>query len=452
VAIAVDTSTAWEHDFDTNGVVTTPSFNAGAGTVILLFVAQYYANFSGVTITNSGTALTWAPVGASADSSYSIGAYYAVNASAQTGMTVTFTGNGFSYASAIVYVVSGANTGSPIGNGTVGASLTGTTVTVPTGTVNSTVTGSLQFVAGSDDLAQGGLMSSSNLTYSSTVDFNYALTGYKALGSAPEALSGSISRTVGTPGLTWLTFEVKPAGGSSLTAAAALSTAATISPAAGVTRPAAAALSTTATVSPAAALTKFGAAALSTAAAITPAITRTAGGAAALSTAATLTASATVTSPGSIVADSAVSSTATITPNATVTRALDAALSTTVGIAPALYLARPGAAALSTTLALSASMTIAGQSPTTQGYMRAASPAVATMRPRGGVTAPTIAALLSIDTATMTAVVDTTAQVSPLGVPVFVGGSVSPVAAGLIASGIAYVWFADDGIHVQGAS
>ena len=84
--------------------------------------------------------------------------------------------------------------------------------------------------------------------------------------------------------------------------------------------------------------------------------------------------------------------------------------------------------------------------------MRGVELGTATIRPRGGVTVPTIGALVSIDEATMTAVVSTSIAPSRYGVGVFVGGTVDPVTAGLIPSGSAYVWFADDGIHVQGAS
>ena len=161
----------------------------------------------------------------------------------------------------------------------------------------------------------------------------------------------------------------------------------------------------------------------------------------------------TVTPPaGTHNADAALSTTATLTAAAALERFAAVALSSTATLDATATLSRPLAAALSTTASLTATMVIEGQVPTTVGFMRPATMGAATIRPRGGVTVPTMAALVSIDTATMTAVVSTSIPGSRYGVPVFVGGSVSPVAAGLFASGLAYVWFADDGIHVVEAS
>jgi hypothetical protein len=452
VALALQTSTAWADDDDFDNAVTSDAFSPAAGTILLAFVANY-DNYS-ATVSNSGTGLSWTlAFTAGTTGSPGIRVYWAYSASSQSNITVTFTGDSaFSYPSLKVYSVSGANTGSPIGASDAWIGLTGTTVTIPTGTVNSTVSSSWQFTL-AQDVGQNGLMTSSNLTASATDTLNFALAGYKSLGASPEALSSSVTRPGSGGSINWITFELKPAGGSSLTAAAALSTTSTVSPTIAATRPAAAALSTTSAVTPAAALTRPLAAALSTTATLTATATRTAGAAAALSTAAAIAATMTVTPPvGTVTADAALSTAAALTSTAALNRPLDAALSTVATVTATAALSRPVAAAISTALSVSASMSIAGEEPTTVGYMRPAVAAAPSIRPRGGVTSPTIAALVSIDSATMTAVVDTAAARSPLGVPVFVGGSVSPVAAGLIVSGLAYVWFADDGIHVQGES
>lgn len=235
--------------------------------------------------------------------------------------------------------------------------------------------------------------------------------------------------------------------------AAALSTTATLTATANSSRTAAAALSATSAITPAAALARPLDAAVSTTATLTATATRTAMVDAALSTTATLTATMTVTPPaGTHNADAALSTTGTLTAAAALERFADVALSTTATLTATAGLDRPLAAALSTTATLTATMIIEGQVPTTVGFMRPATMSAATIRPRGGVTAPTIAALVSIDTATMTAVVSTSIPGSRYGVPVFVGGTDDPVTEGLIAAGLAYVWFADDGIHVVEAS
>ena len=335
----------------------------------------------------------------------------ATSVSAQSNITVTITSA--SYPSVAVYVLTGADTSVPIGANTGGGGQTSTPLTVPTSTVDSTVANSLQFVAAWDANAAAA-PTSSDLTYiQSPTTLVFGLSGYKSLGAVGTDLAAAIASS-GSPSWQWVTFEVKPE-------------------ATATTHNADAALSTTSTVSPTIAATRAGAAALSTASAITATAALTAAAAAAVSTTATLTATMDVT-PAS----------------GTVT--FDAALSTTSALTATAVLERPAAAALSTAVAIAATMVIEGETPTTVGFMRAAEMAAATIRPRGGVTLPTIAALVSIDEATMTAVVSTSIPGSRYGVPLLVGGSVDPVTAGLVPSGSAYVWFADDGIHVQGAS
>jgi hypothetical protein len=200
------------------------------------------------------------------------------------------------------------------------------------------------------------------------------------------------------------------------------------------THSAAAALSTTATLTATAAVTRPAAAAISTTSAVTATAAVTRPAAAAISTTATISASMTVTSAGI---------------------SADAALSTTSAIAATVNVTRPAAAALSTALSISASLTVGGESGTTTvGYLRGVELAGATLRsPATNPTdAPTLGALVNIDTVTLTAVVSTSVTPSRYGVSVFVGGSVDPITAGLLPSGSAYVWFASDGIHVQEAT
>lgn len=222
-----------------------------------------------------------------------------------------------------------------------------------------------------------------------------------------------------------------PAGGTAHSASASVSTTATLTAAANLSSSVGASRSTAATVTVAAAVARFVDASVSETATVTASATRGAVGAASVATAATITASASVTSGSGAVA-------------------ADVAVSESVSITAAASVARVAAASLSVACTVTAAATLSGH--TTQGFMRPVQLGASSMRPRGGVSTPTVAALLSIDASTMTARVSTSAVPSQYGVGVFVGGSVSPVVAGLIPAGRAYVWFADDGVHVVGES
>jgi hypothetical protein len=77
----------------------------------------------------------------------------------------------------------------------------------------------------------------------------------------------------------------------------------------------------------------------------------------------------------------------------------------------------------------------------------------ATMTPiTGAGNAPRRISLLSVDTATMTALVSLTQVPGLAGVAVFIGGDESPEDAGLVAAGVPYVWISDGVVYYEDGS
>jgi hypothetical protein len=276
------------------------------------------------------------------------------------------------------------------------------------------------------------------------------ISGYRLPGA-----TGSQAVTLDGPGSTSGTWayalvEIREnVGSTSHTASASVSESATITASATKTAVAAAAVSTTATVTASATLTRVGAASVSTTATITAAATVASSitADAAVAESATITASATRTA----VAGASVSTTAAFTASATVSTpgvvTADATASIAAAVTAALAATYSAAASVSTAAAITAAASVWTPGSSTPGFMAALDVDGPTMTVSTGPTTQRMT-LMSFDLATMTAVLSTDVAAPALGVPVFVGAD-DPVTAGLVASGVAHVWFHGSSVSVR---
>ncbi len=195
--------------------VTTASFSPPANTLLVACVFVENTTDTAITLSNTGTALTWterrrrttAEAGVNAGQ---IAIYTAPNVSAQAGITVTASVASVTSNAAIkVYVLTGADLTTPVGDSGEGSSTTNNdTVAAYTSTVNN----SRGICAAQDWLALG--------TPSSTDDeetfSNGALSGMAVTKSANTTPSGSSvtfnldAAGTSTPRWLWVAVEIKP--------------------------------------------------------------------------------------------------------------------------------------------------------------------------------------------------------------------------------------------------
>lgn len=284
-------------------------------------------------------------------------------------------------------------------------------------------------------------------------------------------------------GATTHTASATRATTATLTAAAAKdavvgatrATTATTAAAAALERVGEATSSVTATLSAAATVEQFVDGSLSVTATTSATPEGEVAGSAALAVTATLSAVADVSTPGvvTMAATLPVAATPTATADrvadiaatrpitATLAAAADVVTPSLVDIAAVLAVTTTptAAGALSTsasaTLAVTSTLTVAGflEEESTRGLMAGVTRATATMTPiTGAGNVPRRVSLLSIDTATMTALVSMTQVPGLAGVPVFIGGDESPLLAGLVAAGTAYLWISDGVVYYEDGS
>jgi hypothetical protein len=219
LAATVDASTPSRVDKSgtASAVSTTAAFNPPDSS-ILLFCGSGDGTGQSFAVSNNSTALTWVEVGLrnTGDAGGSNGTahmFYAVLATGRTGMTVTGTYSQANDTSFKLYVITGADTGTPIGGQAEGSNnATSTTTTAYT----SQVAGSLGFVVCNDFNAVGPPTSSDTTLDAGDIptQISYA-AGYKAISSA----AASVTHTITSPAsalLNWVTAEVRatsvPAG------------------------------------------------------------------------------------------------------------------------------------------------------------------------------------------------------------------------------------------------
>jgi hypothetical protein len=193
-------------------VVTTATFDPPAG--VLVFCASGDDITRTWTVTNNGTALTWTTIanrnsGDSGGVNGNVQASYAVLPSARTGMTVTGTYSVVNDSSVKVYVVTGADTASPIGAGAEGSN----SATPITTTAYTSQAAGLSFVAYNDYNATGAPTSSDTTLDANTVagQISFA-SGYKTIGSVGASVTHNIQAPA-APLANWVSFEIKPAAG-----------------------------------------------------------------------------------------------------------------------------------------------------------------------------------------------------------------------------------------------
>jgi hypothetical protein len=230
VALAVDASSpARASGANTNGTltITTASFTPPAGSVLVATVQSNDRNAgAGATgaVTNSGTALTWTKVAernildSGGNSGYA-GLFVAVQPTS-VAMTATFTLTPGTGGSATVntptiklYVVTGADTTTPVGGSAEGSSTTNNLTTTAFTTVGAS---SLGFVSSTAWIDTGvGAPTSADCTYDAfdgvggSID---ALSGYKTLGTAGSSATFNLD-DVGTAAgaWNWVSVEIKAA-------------------------------------------------------------------------------------------------------------------------------------------------------------------------------------------------------------------------------------------------
>jgi hypothetical protein len=502
VAIAVASSVAWAFDEDYDAAYTSATFSPAAGTVIV--VAAYGFDTNALSITNSGTALSWNGSstrtwvgGSTANEAARV--FYAVNSSAQSNITVTVTCGGgstlgFQSPGCTVYVLSGVNTSSPAGDKGTGT-VSGTSGNI-TGTGTTGADGDWFFAVGVDAGVNGSLASSNGTINVDGAGANkFAL--YREFATAGSSYTMNVSRGGSSELIQFAALSIAAAAGGptshdataarattvTATAAAALtvvggataSTTATLSAAVAVERAAAATLASAVTLAAEATVERSTEASLSITATPTAGVAQEHAAATTLSSTATLTAAADVETPGSvdITATLPITTTAdavalleriaaaTVATTATLTAAADAttpgshdatgSVSVTATLTAAANVERSAAA----TLAVTSTITVVGflNEETTRGLMAGIERAASTMTPiTGAGSPPRRVSLLSIDTATMTALVSLTEVPGLGGVPVFIGGDESPLAAGLVGEGEAYLWISDGVVYYEDGS
>lgn len=237
MAIAVDASSPAQvvSANNTTTTVTTATFSPPAGSVLVAIVDSNSSTASSVqtiTCSNTGTALTWSTAvhadGAVTGQGTAISVLYAVNASAQTNITVTATVSDATNArhALRVLVLTGANTASPVGN-TNRALYAGATAS----TSLTTSAGSLVAAGSVDWFTAGGPTGGTvaNQTTFTNADVNGS-TGY-ILGTSAGTTTASFTGYGAGSGGNVAAAEFTVASGASFSGSVALSGSGALAPA-----------------------------------------------------------------------------------------------------------------------------------------------------------------------------------------------------------------------------
>jgi hypothetical protein len=232
-AIAVDASSparaTLSGDCTLTGVstITTSTFDPPANSVIVVTIQADSDTSVGHTfpsqVANNGAALTWTQIaqedftaGGGSGNGGIASAFYTTLLGARTGMTITASlgGNGLTQKCSIstkVYVLTGANTVSPLGHSTQGSSVTNNLTTT---SFTSTVDNSLGFVA-ANEWSGLGTPSSSDTTNDpftiTTPAADSGISGYKTISTANSTVTFNLD-AFGTANAAWnwVSFEIKP--------------------------------------------------------------------------------------------------------------------------------------------------------------------------------------------------------------------------------------------------
>jgi hypothetical protein len=479
MAIAHDVSTAWNPYSGDAAFADSLAFSPAAGSTLVALVVAYEKSTSpGPAVTNTGTSLTWTQRAYDyyddGDGGRYVYIYTAYNSAAQSNITVRFTdaGTAFgSYPAIAVRCFTGVSSSSPVGTVADANGDTGTTSTLPTGTVNTSAADSYGVYVVWDMDNRAGTPSATGTAATATISDYDAISAYATFTSSGSAMGKSFTRAAsgGTRGWQWAAVELL-AGATTHTAAATSSITANRTAAATLEASVSASRSSTATLTAAAALERVADATSSVTAAITAAASVERSASASLAVTATSTASAS----GGTDVDATVSATATLTAAADVTTpgvvTMDVALTVTgaTSAGVALDASVAGALAASATLAATATTSSVHEATASRavtaaitaaasvivggygepGTMSLADIARATMTPTGSTGSTMRTVLVGFNTATMQAVLDDAASTPLLGVPVFVGDD-DPVTLGLIALTTAHVWFHDGTVTVR---
>jgi len=210
MALAIDATTPARVNASAAVSAVSGSFTPPAGA-LLIVTAQGTNGSTGptsVAVTNSGTALTWTQVQLANKTTTGGGDGFASIHRAVVGtsaaMTVTATQTGGSAPTSIkVYVVTGANTTTPVGTAVIGR---GTTTPLTTTALTTTGTNSL-FFASADEwsapAAETGT-AGSGMTWDSwgISGSNYGGSGYKTV-AAPASTTTALSSVGGSGTMDW---------------------------------------------------------------------------------------------------------------------------------------------------------------------------------------------------------------------------------------------------------
>lgn len=191
---------------------TTAAFNAAAGTVL---VACATVDTSGttnstVTVSNSGTALSWAEAARRGSNEAgarpgTVAVYVAVVPTARTGMTVTMTSSITGRSTTLkVYVLTDADTSTPIGATLEGSAAVGNNV-LNTTALTTTANDSLVFVLANESEVGPGNPTSSNTTidpYNASGSHSGA-SGYRSGGASGSSIGFNIDAAGTSTAISW---------------------------------------------------------------------------------------------------------------------------------------------------------------------------------------------------------------------------------------------------------
>lgn len=213
MAIAVDSSSPAPVTSGFGSSKTTAVFNPPAGVLVAACGGNGSSSSSTTTfsVNNNGVGLVWTQINIrnKGDASSQPGAaalFYAVLPAARTGMTVTVNSSTVD-CGLEVYVLTGADTASPLGAIAEGSS---TSRPFTTTGFTSVGAGSLGFVAVSD-YAQTAAISSSDTTFTANSGIAHAGgSGYKSIPTAGASITMSITPgSSTTPACNWVSCEIK---------------------------------------------------------------------------------------------------------------------------------------------------------------------------------------------------------------------------------------------------
>lgn len=210
--IAVDSSSPARVNITGNGSVsTTAAFNPPANS-LLLFCGTGDASGLFTSITNNGVPLKWIPISnRNIDEDFgspqgTAQMAYAVSPRPRTGMTVTAIYSETVSTSVKLYVITGADTFTPIGTLAEGTSTSATTTTTA---YTSQKAGSLSFVT-TADFSRAGVQSSSDTTLDAGPGSPIigAASGYKTVATAGASVTHDI-QVGAAPTLNWVVAEIR---------------------------------------------------------------------------------------------------------------------------------------------------------------------------------------------------------------------------------------------------